>query len=751
MDTNQNYHSFSIKRNGKQSQSLSKGYAAQPELNDEEKVLKELSKLLAAARRRAIVIFSVALLTNCGLLFLSTRRAPTYQGKFQLLVEPVTIAENKLLSVLTKTLGETNSKTDSGLDYESQIRVLQSPKIMAPIIEKIKAKYPDVDYNSLIGKLTIERIMKEKEGTRIIEITYQDKEADKIEFVLDKIAEGYLKYSLEERQTSIRRGISFIEEQIPSLQQRVDTIQGQLQNLRKQYNLTDPSIVGKTLAEQAARIENEQVSIQQKIAQKRSLYFTLRTLFDQGNIPAVLSQDVDAYGVLLRQIHELNSKMAQAYSELQEDSDIMQELREQQQSLHLRSIREALSVLEKVKGELQGLENSAQIITKSESLLNQRASQFPAAARQYTDLQRELEVATASLNQLVSKRDTLRVDAAQAEVLWQLISPPELPRGKNGKPLRQKIDRRTYILMLIMSLVVGIGVAILIEIINNVFHTPDDIEGETNLPLLAVIPFAKELKGRQGFPLAHLASFSTLFSQKLAPVVLVAGWTVNKTRSLVGQERQYVDSPVVEAFRSLYTNIRLISPDKSLQSLTIGSATPGDGKSSVAVYLAQTAAAIGQRVLLVDADLRRPKIHTKVGLPNVRGLSEVISTDVGLNEVIQRSPTEENLFVLTAGSTPPDPIKHLSSEKMQHLMEQFQAFFDLVIYDTPPLVGLADANLVAAYTDGLVMVVGLEKTDRFMVFKSLERLTISGVNVLGLVANGVKGYKTKVYKAYQRM
>jgi capsular exopolysaccharide synthesis family protein len=182
----------------------------------------------------------------------------------------------------------------------------------------------------------------------------------------------------------------------------------------------------------------------------------------------------------------------------------------------------------------------------------------------------------------------------------------------------------------------------------------------------------------------------------------------------------------------------------------IGSAVPGDGKSTVAIHLAQTAASIGQRVLLIDADLRRPQLHLRLGLPNQQGLSDVITTDLSLNDAIVRSSVEENLFVLTAGQPTSDSIKLLSSAKMQYLMEQFQAFFDLVIYDTPPLLGLADGNILAANTDGIVLVVGLQKTDRSLLTKSLDGLKISGASVLGIVANGIKGYIPDSYRSYHR-
>jgi capsular exopolysaccharide synthesis family protein len=138
----------------------------------------------------------------------------------------------------------------------------------------------------------------------------------------------------------------------------------------------------------------------------------------------------------------------------------------------------------------------------------------------------------------------------------------------------------------------------------------------------------------------------------------------------------------------------------------------------------------------------------RTDLPNVWGLSNVISSEINVDDVIQRSPLEDNLFVLTAGQIPPDPTRLLCSKKMQNLVERFQEAFDLVIFDTPPLLGLADARLLAAHTDGIVMVVGLGRTDRAVLTQVLYGLRTSHARVLGLVANGVKGYTTSTPDYY---
>jgi polysaccharide biosynthesis transport protein len=159
---------------------------------------------------------------------------------------------------------------------------------------------------------------------------------------------------------------------------------------------------------------------------------------------------------------------------------------------------------------------------------------------------------------------------------------------------------------------------------------------------------------------------------------------------------------------------------------------------------------MGQRVLLVDANLRSPTIHNRVGLMNIQGLTDIIAQDLDWNNVIERSPLEDNLFVLSAGPIPPDSIRLLASHKMQDLMSELQGAFDLIIYDTPPLVGFADANLLAANTNGLILVAGLGKLKRTIFQQALEDLQVSGTPILGVIANKSKDAMPASYSYYQQ-
>lgn len=174
----------------------------------------------------------------------------------------------------------------------------------------------------------------------------------------------------------------------------------------------------------------------------------------------------------------------------------------------------------------------------------------------------------------------------------------------------------------------------------------------------------------------------------------------------------YGASAFSESLRVLHTNLKLLSADRPLRSVIIASALPGDGKSTIALNLAPTAAILGQKVLLVDSDMRRPQVAQRLNLNQKQGLSTVItnnSNETEIDNYLQKPMPLVDFSVLPAGDLPPDPAKLLASQKMQHLVKDFERTFDLVVYDTPPVLGLADASLLASHTDGVILVVTLIK------------------------------------------
>jgi polysaccharide biosynthesis transport protein len=745
MDSRQDYQPFIPKSNGKLPPLSAQSYRDKFEEAEEEKL--DLSWLFGVLRRRILVMAAatIALSTLAGAAIVTNSKSMTidYEGSFSLLVEPAT-AEGLLSKQLDNTvaadLAKINIESLSLVDYETQIRILRSPKMMQPVLDELRAWHPNMTYGELMSKMTISRINYtrdgKQQGTKILEVRYKDSNTDKIYGVLDKISKAYLEYSLQQRLTGINQGIKFIDMELPKLRERVEVLQLQVQRLRQQRNLFDPLLEGKSLSEQVQSIRGQQVALQVQLKGMRNLYQSYQNLVNENNPVGVLMTQGQAYGALLGQIQKIDSDLSLKLAQYREDSLPIVALRKSREELILTASQQAKQVImANLESQIKEVEARDREMTKVQNDLNQKIRSFSVTTRQYDNLQREQQVVTKSLSDFLEKREALRIDAAQQQIPWVLINPPEIPVDKSGKvylTATVKQTKKQLTLAIILSSLLGIAVGLLVEVLNTVFHTPEAVRMATRLPIIGVIPFTKKVKRRRPVRL-----------QKLAPVkVEIADTSVAKdTAPMLGGRSIFsdLDYQFLEAFRSLYTNIHLLSAGRAIRSLLVSSALAGDGKSTVALHLAATAAAVGQRVLLVDADLRCPQLHAKLGLPNVRGLSDAISTDISLNDAIQRAPSEDNLFVLTAGQIPPDPIKLLSSKKMQYLMEQFQAFFDLVIYDTPPLVGLADGHLIAAHTDGTIMVVQIAKTDRTQVRKVLEELKISGASVLGVVANGCQG------------
>ncbi|OZH52620.1 hypothetical protein AFK68_23180 [Hydrocoleum sp. CS-953] len=694
-------------------------------------------------RRAPIIIFiAITVIGSLGsvIVLLGRRQLPVYEGYFKLLVEPIS-AEAQLdrLAISSETLAKNFQTTKDTLDYDSLVRFLKSDRMMGPIIEEMNSQNDDVAYNTVISNLQISRVMVEDakpvpRGTKIIDIRYQDGSPERVEFLINKLALVYLEYSGYERLITVKNGIKFIEDQLPGLEERANNLKKEIQDVRQRYNVIDPELNAPGLYRQQQLLQEKRLNLEAQIANTKVVKANIQKHLEEGNATTILADRTSAYKILIEQLQNVEGRIAEKSSLLRDDSPILRTLRQQEANLRSLLFEEAQKIMKNIDAELEGLEEKYKIILAAENRLEQQIKELPIAARLYSELQTELKVVNQTLNEFRAKREDFNLKAAQQEVPWDIIEGPILKRDANGnlKSIAKDDTKRKLALVVVLGTLLSIGSGFLIEVIIQVFHTPKDIQVATKLPLLGVIPLAKELRRQliKSKKQKHLVVLKSLNTK------LTSFYNLVETDSKL---KLTYSPPVLEAFRSLYTNISLLNYDSSVKSLAISSAMKGDGKSTIAINLAQIAASVGQRVLLVDANLRNPQIHLRLGLPNLQGFSDTLSTDISLNDAIQRSPEDENLFILTAGQVPPDPIKLLSSQKRKYLMEQFNAFFDLVIYDTPLLVDLADANLITADVDGTILVVAIDKTDRSMLTKAIEGLKISAASVLGVVTNFHKG------------
>ena len=706
-----------------------------------------LRPLLRTIQRKALLVIGITGAVSVGAFVWASKNIPTsYKGDFQLLVEPVT-NEGKFVqpSALTRAGGQGPTQEISNLDYSTQLEILRSPRILHTIYDQVKTRYPKLLYFPFSKGLTVERLASEKspEPTKILKVGYEAEDKEQVRFVLKVAAEKYLQYSLQERKTRISEGVKFIDDQLPELNGRVESLQSQLQRLQQQNKLTDPKTQGDQLFTQVRDITTQQAQTQRDLAEQKTLYASLQKQLELTPSEAIaasaLSEDPN-YRVLQAKIQGIDNKIAEERSRFQDDNPVIQSLLAKRQSLldlqgkesnrivgqnitdttgnpkveaFQNSVRIGLiQKLVEATNQIELLEVRNQALAQTKRSIERQAQQFPSIAREYNAIQEQLDIANRTREQLLTQRETLRVEAAQKQVPWELVSQPQLVSDPKGNPIPNSKAKPIKIAGVLVGLLLGVGTAVGIERIRNIFYTDKELEDSIPLPLLGIIPVYKGSKRAHSVP-AFVGSVE-------------------------GMEGSYPNDPEFQkAFDSLYASIRFLFSDPPVRSLAVCSAGPFDGKSTVALNLAQTAASMGQRVLLVDANLRQPQLHERLGLSNQKGLCDLLAKTLAPNELIQKSAVD-NLSVLTSGQPQRNSTKLLGSAQMQYLMEEFQATFDLVIYDTAQFGSFMDTNFLAAHTDGILMVVAVGKTKRTLVMQVLDQLNTYRLPTLGVVANHLK-------------
>ena len=206
-------------------------------------------------------------------------------------------------------------------------------------------------------------------------------------------------------------------------------------------------------------------------------------------------------------------------------------------------------------------------------------------------------------------------------------------------------------------------------------------------------------------------------------------------------------SPISEQYRTVRTNIQFASVDEEIRSLLVTSSAPGEGKSSTTANLAIVYAQQGKRVLLIDADLRKPTIHYTFRLDNLRGLSNVLVGEIPLEDAIHQSEVN-NLDVMSCGPIPPNPAELLASRKMEKILAEAKLTYDIILFDTPPVLAVTDAQILAKIVDGSILVVRSGETEIEPAQKAKEAVAPAKAKLLGVVLNGREKKQSNYYYYY---
>ncbi|MDX2231932.1 MAG: polysaccharide biosynthesis tyrosine autokinase [Leptolyngbyaceae cyanobacterium bins.349] len=652
---------------------------------------------------------------------------PTYQSYLQLLVEP-NYQGKRNLGAQEPSFADSNVE----VDYSTQLTLMRSSQLLEQAVNSLRSKYPDLTVSDLQRNLFLVQVEDAKIKTKVFQAVYQNDDRQKTQDVLQAIQRVYQKYNREQQKQRLVKGLSFVDEQLPQVQKQVAQSEANLERFRKSQNLVDPELQAKALIDALSGVRDEQRKNDAQLRDATARYAELQRQLARSPTAARstnrLSQSA-RYQTLLNEIQKTELLLTQTRTRYTDESPIVQKIVQRlntQKAMLQREAQRVLGTGETVpqgdrlqqEGQLgntdqslatqmiearvtvQALKARQQSLEQSERSLSAQQQKFPRLLAEYGRLQPKVQVDRETLQQLLKARQELALEIARGGFDWQVVEEPKL--GVQVSPNWKK----NMLLGVFGGLVLGCLAAFAREAFDDAVHTSDDLKKQVAVPLLGLIPAVPHLSPEKARP-------------RLPEAAQVIQW-----------------QPFRESMDLIYKNLQLLNPDFPLRSLVVTSALAGEGKSTLALGLAMSAGRLHQRVLLIDTDLRRPNLHKQLNLPNERGLSTLLASDTPIEDAddIPISATYNNISILTAGPSPSDPAKLLSSRRMGELMSVFEQEYDLVLLDAPPVLGIVDTILTASFCGGVLLVGRIGQVTRTELTQATS--TLSKLNVIGIIANG---------------
>jgi len=561
--------------------------------------------------------------------------------------------------------------------------------------------------DAIVGGESVEAVT----GTNLVKIIFVHSDPELAQKVANTLAEVFINNNLQRATAGSSKAEDILAKEIATLQTKIKQEQEEQFNYAKNHNLpltTDTS--GNleasrlaTLSGQLLQAENDRKLVQAQLE-------AARREPDPFSIP-----DVNASGRV--------EKLRDRISALKEKRDAL-----------LIVYTPEWPEVKKIDAQLKGLEAELaqappEIVTSiqrryeaavaRENLLRRSYEQQKGTTTQQTRDQidliaitQELETNKQYLNTLLQRERELQVTSGDRSNEVSIATPSRLPKTPIGP---QRL--RNILIAFLLSLGAGIGLAFLLDFLDDTVKTVDDIDRYLHLPALALIPASRDrgrLIGIGGLPATGPADTTAL--------------------AMVHDAR----SPIAESYRHLRTSLLLSSAGQPPKTILVTSSQPSEGKTTTTINTAFMLAQTGAEVLVVDCDLRRPRLHAHFDAPNTKGLTNWLSGETDIDNLMQTLPAQPNLKFLTSGPVPPNPAELLGSDEMRKLLGILSERFSHIVIDSPPAISFTDASILSTMVDGVVLVVHGGKSSRAVVRRAKQQLLDVGAHIFGVVLNNVK-------------
>jgi succinoglycan biosynthesis transport protein ExoP len=560
--------------------------------------------------------------------------------------------------------------------------------------------------DTIAGSLVVDPVPQ----TNLVIIRYRHTDPLLAQKIADTLADVFVHDNVERQESGTSKATQDLAQEIAKYQEQIKKKQADIFNYAKTYELPLTDAPASNLRQQ--RVSTYSSQLLEAENAKRSLQAAYDAAKNSPDPFANPEVQKDERIIHLRQkISDLRDKESGLLQKYTPEWPEVQQVQGQIKTLEAELKKAPNEVLAAMKAkadaaasQLAGLQSA---YTKESGLTAQQTKNVIELASMRADFASDQQY----LNTLFQKRRELNAVSGTGGTNVSVSNYSRLPHAPVG-PYRM----RTIVIALVLSLVAGIGLAFLLDFLDDTIKSVDDISRYINLPSLALIPAARADKAR-----------------------LRGGQPVSPSDTTALAMVQDVRSPIAESYRHLRTSLLLSSAGTPPRTILITSSQPSEGKTTTAINTAFILAQTGVQVLIIDCDLRRPRLHAHFNMPNARGLTNALSGDASeIDKLIQTCDQAPNLKVLTSGPMPPNPAELLGSEEMRKLLKTLSDRFTHVIVDSPPAISFTDASILSTFVDGVILVVHGGRSSRAVVRRAKQQLLDIGANIFGVVLNNVK-------------
>ncbi len=658
---------------------------------------------------------------------------PLYEASSKVLLQNDSTAG---LTGVSSELGSLETLKSTSDPLATQAEIIFSRPVLVETIRALSLKDAEGKFihpSDLAENLKVAPI----DNTDMIRVTYRSENPALSAAIVNQVIQSYIQESASHSQSEVIAARQFLEQELPRARREAELVNEALRDFRTENGIVVLSSEAEATVGAIANLESEISAAQVDLVKAQSRANEL-----SGQLGMSASEALDlasinqspAVQTAQAQLETVRADLATALTRYTPQHPTVRSLERQEASMTrllrgrveevvgssgsglttMSSLDESLAE-DLVQAEVDRASTYRQLNTlvSTRDAYQQRSAAYPGLEKMQTDLLQRQAAAQSALETLQTRFQDVQLAEKQSRGTAQVIEQATAP----DEPTVE--GQMKYLLAgCVVGAFLGVAMAFFLDLIDRSIKTVKDGEKIFDYVVLGVIP--RFTLNKDDTPDWMLPAYA-------------GEEDGSASRRIIMLQNVY---PILAgAYQMLQANLRFISSDKKLTSLVLTSSVAGEGKSEVCANLATSIAQTNRRVLLVDADMRSPSQHHLWNVVNAVGLSHVLVGEGSLESALQ--PIGKNLTLLPAGVTPPNPMALLDSERMAQLIELFREQFDYIIFDTPSLTGCADAAVLGNLADGVLMVMRPRQVtfDRAIAAKSL--LARSGVNVLGLIANGV--------------